>query len=217
MADPQDVANLSQLDLQNLPPEQAAALARAQQAALAKQQFLAQLQMQSVRPELQKAGELEYGQASRERAGGKEQSGNVLRYALEKLNQERQLKMLQQQINYQNAELGLQGERLNVEAFRPLIDPLLSAQERAEKIRALAAILPGALGKKLGDVLSLPAESQIKAINEVAGAAQRAKGGGVPVPGKRALPKSTAPAAAPVPADPWAAMRQKYSGVAKKE
>ena len=102
-------ADTTQLDLQNLTPEQAAALARAQQQALARQQQHALVGLLSAMPQAQKAGELEYAQAGKEREGGQRTAANVLKLSLEKLSQERQLAALQQQIAYQNAQLKLMG------------------------------------------------------------------------------------------------------------
>src|SRR5690348_10283311 len=122
MAEP---ADLTQLDIQDLPPEKAAVLVRAQQAALAAQQHHALLGMLSASPELQKAGELEYGQASRERAGGKEQSGNVLKLALEKINQERQLAALNLQGEQIRGQLGIAQSQLQLQALEPFIRSML--------------------------------------------------------------------------------------------
>jgi hypothetical protein len=229
MASPDDAVNISQLDVQNLPPEEQARLARAQQAALAAQQQHALLGMLGTVPELQKAGAAQYEQAGRERAGGREQSANVLKFALEKTGQERQLAALQQQIEYQRGQLGLQGQqlglegaRLQAEMFRPFLNSLLESQGKVESINAVASHF-GDLGKKLGDIAKLPAEARVKAIQDVFGMSQQAMGGKVPTAPKSALPKSTGktPApkapAAPAGADPWAAMRQKYGGLAKAE
>jgi hypothetical protein len=185
MADPADVANLSQLDIQNLPPEEQARLARAQQQALARQQFLAEMQMQSVRPELQKAGETEYAQAGRERAGGKEQSANVLKLALEKTSQERQLAALQQQIEYQRGQLGLQGQQLGASILSPLIPALLGSQTSESTIKAFAGMLGGHWGEKLGNVLSTKNKAEQDVIMDFL------KKVGMPLGGS--LPKPTVP------------------------
>ena len=160
MADPADIANLSQLDIQNLSPEEQARLARAQQAALARQQFLAQMEMQNVRPEVQKAGETEYAQAGRERAQGKETSTNVLRLALEKTSQERQLAALQQQIEYQRGQLGLQGQQLGLSILSPLIPGLIGAGADIETIKGLTAHVGGHWSEKLGDVLATKSKAE---------------------------------------------------------
>jgi len=168
MAEP---ADLTQLDIQDLPPEKAAVLVRAQQAALAAQQHHALLGMLSASPELQKAGEMEYGQAGRERAGGRETSANVLKLALEKTSQERQLAALQQQIEYQRGQLGLQSQQLGLEGQRlgasilgPLVPALLGAQTQEQTIKGFSNLLGEHWGKKLGEVLATKPEAERKSI-----------------------------------------------------
>jgi len=218
-----DPADISQLDLQNITPEQAAQLARQQQAALAAQQHHALLGLLSASPELQKAGEMEYGQASRERAGGKEQSSNVLKYSLEKLGQERQLAALNLQGEQIRGQLGIAQSQLQLQALEPFIRSMLEAQTEEEKIKAVTSHF-GPLGEKLGNLLSGPAQAKRRASEKVLDKAEKVVGGKGP---KSALPQSTGQAPTPVPAapavpaapgaDPWAAMRQKYGGLAKSK
>ena len=121
MADPTDI---TQLDLQNLSPEQAAELARTRLGALTAQQHHALLGILGAVPELQKAGAAEYGQAGREREGIQQTAANVLKTTLEgkhldieKLGMQERLRALEQQIAYQNAQLALMG-RQQTEAER---------------------------------------------------------------------------------------------------
>lgn len=219
MADP---ADYTQLDLQNLSPEQAAEFARQQQAALAAQQHHALLGLLGTNPELQKAGAEQYAQAGRERGRGQETAGNVLRMTLERISQERQLAALNQQIEYQRGQLGLQGQqlglegqRLNLEALRPFLGPLLESQGKLESINNLANFLHIS-GSKLAEIAKLPAEARVKAIQDAFGMAMAAKGGGVPqppAPKKKAAPPAAA-APAPQTADKWDAYRKKYGAVA---
>lgn len=212
MANPADI---SQLDLQNLSPEEQAELARQQQAALAAQQHHALLGMLSASPELQKAAGAQYGQAGRERAGGKEQSANVLKLALEKTSQERQLAALNLQGEQIRGQLGIAQSQLQLQALEPFIRSMLEAQTEEDKIKAITSHF-GPLGEKLGNFLSGPAQAKQKAAKKVLGEAESVVGGKAP---KSALPKSTGkgapPPAAPVGTDPWAAMRQAYTGTAK--
>jgi len=214
MANP---ADLTQLDLQNLTPEQAAELARQQQAALAAQQHHALLGMLSAAPELQKAGEAEYAQAGRERAGGKEISANVLKYALEKTSQERQLEALKLQGEQIRGQLGIAQSQLQLQALEPFIRSILEAQTEEDKIKAITSHL-GHLGGKLGELLSGPAKAKREAAEKVLNKAEKTVGGK-----GSALPQSTGkakPAAAPVaPAGSASVvdqLRQKYLGTASK-
>lgn len=100
-------ADLTQLDLQNLSPEEAAKLARAQQAALAKQQSHALLGLLGAAPELQKAGALEYGQAGKEREGGQQTAANVLKQALGEKEAAARLEELRNQNVYQRGMLAI--------------------------------------------------------------------------------------------------------------
>jgi hypothetical protein len=196
MADPTDY---TQLDLQNLSPEEAAKLARAQQAALAAQQKHALLGMLGTVPELQEAGKAEYLQGGRERGRGQETAANVLKLSLEKVSQERQLAALQQQIAYQNAQLKLMGAqfgesvrqhgqenaRQNYEAYlRGLHTVPGSLVEREgktagelaniENITEEASKIPvlGALAKPIGKVLGAGKKAELAATAE-----EKRKGG----------------------------------------
>ncbi len=90
-------ADFTQLDLQNLPPEKAAELARAQQLALAQRQQTALAGILSAMPEAQKAGALEYEQAGKEREGGQRTAANVFKIALGEKEAATRLKELQLQ------------------------------------------------------------------------------------------------------------------------
>ena len=81
MADPTDT-DFTQLDVQDLPPKEAAKIARARLAALYDQQTHAMLGMGGAMPELQKLGAAEYGQAGREREGVQGLAANVLKQTL---------------------------------------------------------------------------------------------------------------------------------------
>lgn len=191
MAEPFDI---TQLDLQNLSPEEAAKLARAQQVALAGRQRHALLGMLGTVPELQKAGAAEYAQAGREREGGQQTAANVLRYTLEKTSQERQLAALQAQIAYQNAQLGLMNrqfqegvrktqseeDRQDYEAYkRGLATPPASMVEREGKtggelanIEAVTQavgnlpLVPKAAAEAIGGVLKAGKSAELKSLEQ---------------------------------------------------
>ena len=123
MADP-TATDFTQLDVQDLPPKEAAKIARARLAALYDQQTHAMFSMGTAMPELQKMGAAEYGQAGREREGVQRPAANVLKTTLEgkhldieKLGMQERLRALEQQIAYQNAQLALMG-RQQTEAER---------------------------------------------------------------------------------------------------
>lgn len=216
-----DPIQLTQFDLQDLPPEKAAELARAQQVALAAQQHHALLGMLGTVPELQKAGAAEFEQAGRERAGGRETAANVFRLALEKKSQERQLAALNLQGEQIRGQLGIAQSQLQLQALEPFIRSMLEAQTEEDKIKAITSHF-GPLGEKLGNFLSGPAQAKQKAAKKVLGEAEKVVGGkGASIPSSGALPRSTGKTpttpVAPAATDPWAAMRQKYSGLAKTE
>ncbi len=157
MPEPIDV---TQLDLQNLPPEQAAALARAHQQALAAQQHHALLGMLGTVPELQKAGAAEYEQAGRERAGGQQTAAGVLKIALGQKEAEMRLKELENQMVYQRGMLALQGrqageaershraeEVIRTEATKPtvpsnVLQDLATAEKQMAELDALGKAMP---------------------------------------------------------------------------
>lgn len=221
-----DDSLLTFFDLANAPQEEAAMRARARAAALQKERGLAFLAQGSTDPELRKMGEQGFGRAEKEReAVSQQMPEGILRLALEKTNQERQLAALQQQIEYQRGQLGLQGQqlglesqRLNMEAFRPFLSQLLEGQGKLETINNVANLFH-LTGSKLAEIAKLPAEARVKAIQDVFGMAQQAKGGAIPqAPGTK---KKAAPPAAAKPSQTadstLDALRQKYGAVAKTE
>src|SRR5262249_23137706 len=110
MADPNDV--LSEFDLGG---PNAAVLARARAAALRNQQRRAIQDQLSTVPELEGIGKEEYARAEKEREQLGAQSGHVLNRALQQKQYEKELAALQQQIEYQRGQLGLQGQQLGLE------------------------------------------------------------------------------------------------------
>jgi len=134
-------ADLTQLDLQNLSPEEQAELARQQQAALAAQQHHALLGLLSASPELQKVGELEYGQAGRERAGGQQTAGNVLRQALA----QKELGLRGAQFQFEKEKFGkefpLMEAREKRETVAPFLKSIIEGEADIRKIQAVASIL----------------------------------------------------------------------------
>jgi hypothetical protein len=187
-------------------------LVRAQQAALAAQQHHALLGMLSAAPELQEAGKAAYAQAGHERAAGKEQSANVLKLALEKTSQERQLAALQQQIEYQRGQLGLQGQQLGASILAPLIPALLGSQTSENTIKAFAGLLGGHWGEKIGGLLSTKNQAEQDVIMDFLRKVGMPLGGSLPKPtvprpkGGEAAPKKKEPAAAAAPAPMEAGM-----------
>src|SRR5690348_18329332 len=111
---------LSQFDVQGVPQEKAAALSRARALALAKQQYLAGLEMQSSRPELQELGKAEFGQAGREKLGIHDVAANVFRTALGQKEAEMRLKELQlqgAQLREMITQHGIENLRRDYEAY----------------------------------------------------------------------------------------------------
>ena len=184
MAEPLDY---TQLDLQNLSPEQAAELARAQQAALARQQHHALLGMLGTVPELQKAGAAEYEQAGRERAGGQQTASKVLNHTLARIQAEKELAALQQQIQYQNAQLRLQGAQFGQQVRHQGAEDLRADYEAYLRGRQT---VPGGLvereGKTAGELANIEnvSEEAAKVLGPLGGLARTA--GRVLGAGKRA-------------------------------
>ena len=191
MAEPLDY---TQLDLQNLSPEQAAELARAQQAALARQQHHALLGMLGTVPELQKAGAAEYAQAGKEREGGQGTAAKVLMTTLAKerndiarIQAEKELAALQQQIQYQNAQLRLQGAQFGQQVRHQGAEDLRADYEAYLRGRQT---VPGGLvereGKTAGELANIEnvSEEAAKTLGPLGGLARTA--GRVLGAGKRA-------------------------------
>lgn len=107
MADPAE-SDLNLFDLYEQPQDVAAAKARARALALQRERAMGLADMYTPVPEFQKAGEAQFARAEKERSAVSERMPeSVLKLALEKTSQERQLAALQQQIAYQNAQLKL--------------------------------------------------------------------------------------------------------------
>ena len=157
MAEPLDI---TQLDLQNLPPEQAAELMRQHQAALAAQQHHALLGMLGTVPELQKAGAAQYGQAAKEREGGQQTAANIFKTALGEKEAAARLKELENQGLYQRGQLAVAmgqlkeagrahkaEEAIHVEATKPtvpanILQDLSEAEKQMAELEALGKAVP---------------------------------------------------------------------------
>jgi len=186
MANP---ADLTQLDLQNLTPEQAAELERQQQAALAQQQHHALLGLLSASPELQKAGELEYGQAGRERGRGQETAGMVLRQALA----QKELGLRGAQFQFEKEKFGkevpLREKELMARIAAPFLQEIVNSDATKRTILAYTGIFGPAVQGLAEKLLGIPAESRKEA------ALDMLKGFGISVGGGAPAAKPAAPAA----------------------
>lgn len=199
MTAPEDF--LSELDLYGKPQEEAAQKARVLARALAGQQHHALLGMLGTVPELQKAGAEQFAQAGKEREGLLDTGAKVLATTLAKerndiarVQAEKELAALQQQIAYQNAQLGLMNrqfgesvrkthseeDRADYEAYRRgLNTPPAGLVEREGKTAGEIAnieniaraagelpLVPKKAAKAIGGVLSAGKQAELKAMEE---------------------------------------------------
>jgi len=184
-------ADLTQLDLQNLSPEEQAELARQQQAALAAQQHHALLGLLSAVPEAQKFGEMEYGQAGRERAGGQQTAGNVLRQALA----QKELGLRGAQFQFEKEkfaqEFPLRQKELMYKIAAPFLQEIVNSDATERTIKTYAGIFGPSVSALAEKLIGTPAESRKQA------ALNMLKGFGVNMGGEAGPAASTPAVTAP--------------------
>ena len=211
-----DDSLLTFFDLANAPQEEAAMRARARAAALSKERGLAFLAQGSTDPEIRRMGEQGYNRAEKEReAVSQGMPESVLKLALERTGQERQLAALNLQGEQIRGQLGIAQSQLQLQAMEPFIRSMLEAQTEEDKIKAVAAHF-GPLGAKLGELISGPAQAKKKAAQKVLQQTESVVGG----KGPKAAAPTAAPPAASKPSQTATnidALRQKYLGIAKTE
>lgn len=186
---------ITELDLYGRPQEEAARRARARAAALLQQQYVAGLAMQNERPEMQKLGEAEFGQAGREGESIRDMGSRVLATTLAKerndiarISAERELAALQQQIQFQNAQMALQnrqfGEAIRQHGWENIIQaynsylsglkqpsPELQKQESQlrQQVAGTEATIGkwGPLGKTISGLLTKGPEAKAKEVKQL--------------------------------------------------